>query len=369
MTKAEFVNNLKNAGREEDISKDYLLSLYDSIEENPIELHAESGDGSNNEGSALIQDMLSNVRTTDSLLRGLAVHDFHFATIDDFINGLDYSPHDALGDLTRSCVSKTWHQWHGVINTGLETAHLDPAGMEPSIEILLYALSLTVCLEMPTERAAFLNQLGRLKAFEERRQGRWLDSADNELYRDQDWYIELEANCRGSKERKLIALQTIHKSIANLKKAFQVDVQNKMSMTAVVRQIKGGEYLAQDPSRSFIRAEDLVKKSSRTGKSTTYRFFLFSDVLLYAKADSDGRFKIHEELPLHLLKIIDWFPPSQKLRDVMLEINHPRKSFFVICPSLEQRVSWVNQLKEAVGLEMDRKMKVEHARMAIYTTK
>jgi len=369
MTKAEFINNLRGAEQGEEIPKDYLVNLFDSIEANPIELHDDKSDSSKSgdRNNAALQDMLNNVRTADSVLRGLAVHDFHFATIDDFVNGLEYNVQDALGDLTRSCVSKTWHQWHGVINTGLETAHLDPSGMEPSVDILLYALCLTVCLDMATERAAFLKQLGRLKAFEERRQGRWVSTAEHESYQDEDWYIEIEKACLGTQDRKLWALRTIREWMLSLKAALQVDVRTKLNMSSIARQIKDGDFLLQDPARSFLRDGHLLKKSSRTGRSTSYRFFLFSDVLLYASQDPDGCYKIHEELPLHLLKVIDWFPPSQKNRNIMFEINHPRKSFFVVCPSPKDRKSWVKDIKAAVTLEMDRKMKVEAARMAVYT--
>jgi len=368
MTKTEFIDNLRGAEQGEEIPREYLGNLYDSIEADAIALLDETCSGSDSEERATaLQEMLNNVRSADSLLRGLAVHDFHFATIDDFVSGLEYSVQDALGDLTRSCVSKTWHQWHGVINTGLETAHLDPTGLEPSVDILLYALSLTVCLDMPTERAAFLSQLGRLKAFEERRQGRWVSAAEHNSYKNESWYVDLEEACSGSKERKIAALRKMHDWMLSLKDALQVDVQNKVDMSAIVRQIKDGDFLLQDPARSFIRDGDLLKKSSRTGRSTSYRFFLFSDVLIYASEDSGGRFKIHEELPLHLLKVIDWFPPSQKNRERLFEISHPRKSFFVICPDQNQRKAWVKDIKAAVSRHIEQKMTAEAARMAIYT--
>lgn len=371
MNKTEFINNLRGAEQGEEISREYLFMLYDSIEANPIELHpvdaSESGSKTEERARAL-QDMLNNVRSADSLLRGLAVHDFHFATIDDFVSGLDYDVENALGDLSRSCVSKTWHQWHGVINTGLETAHLDPTGMEPCVDILLYALCIAVCLDMPTERAAFLSQLGRLKAFEERRQGRWVSATEHDSYKEESWYLEIEKACTGPTDRKVWALRKIHHYLTgSLKSALKVDVQNKVSMSSIVRQIKDGDYLLQDPSRSFLRAAQLLKKSSRTGRSTSYRFILFSDVLMYASEESGGKFRIHEELPLHLMKVIDWFPPSQKNRKLVFEISHPRKSFFVICSSAKERKSWVQQIKVAITLEMDRKMKVEAARMAAYT--
>jgi len=369
MTKAEFMSNLRGADRGNDIPRDYLAAVYDSIEKQPIAMHDDASTNAPNEQrTKILHEMLNNVRSADTLLRGLAVHDFHFATIEDFITGLDYNINDALGDLTRTCFSKTWHQWHGVIATGLETAHLDPNGMEHNVEILMYALTLTVCLDMPTERAAFLSQLSRLKAFEERRQGRWV-APDQDGHREEDWYIELEEACAGAAADKLWALQKIKEWMTSLKTALQVDVQNKVSMQEAASQIKDGDFLLQDPARSYLKCADLVKKSKANGRSATYRFYLFSDVLLYASQESDGRFKIHEEFPLHLMKIIDWFPPSSKFRKQMFEVHHPRKSFFVMCSSAEERNSWVEDIKAAIAMELDRKMKVEAARLAVYTRK
>jgi Sec7 domain/PH domain len=367
MTKAEFINNLRGATQSEGVSKDYLSAIYDSIEACPIAMHedidASTAQESRNQS---LNEILTNARASDSLLRGLAVHDFKFATIDDFTDSLEYSRQDALSDLTCSCVSKTWHQWHGVINSCLETAHLDPQGMGPAVDILLYALAVTVCLNMPMERSAFLGQLVRLRAFEERRQGRWVSAPDNS-HREEKWYLELEEACSGLDERKLWALQKIHGWVLSLKTALRVDVQSKVEMTEAVAELIDGDFLLHDPARAFLQSGNLIKKSGRTGRSTMYRFYLFSDVLLYASKEADGRYKIHEELPLHLMKIVDWFPPSQKNRKILFEVHHPRKSFQVLCLSNDARKSWVENIRASILVEMERKMTVEAVRLSVST--
>lgn len=365
MTKAEFSNNLKGATLNEALSKDYLSDIYDSIRVNPIAIHDEPDSASFAESpqSKLIDEMLKSVRGSDSLLRGLAVHDFHFASIDDFTNSLAYSAKDALSDLTCSCVSKTWYQWHGVVNTCLETAHLDPQGMESAIDILLYALVVTICLQMPMERNAFLSQLVRFKTFEERRQGRWFSSAD-QSHREEQWYLELDSACSGPPASKLTALNKIYNLIQSLKDTLRVDARSKVEMTAAVSELINGDFLLLDPARSFLQSGNLIKKSSRTGRATEYKFYLFSDVLLYASEGDGGRYKIHEELPLHLMKIVDWFPPSQKNRQIMFEVHHPRKTFRVLCPSPGIRKDWVEQIRASILMELEHKMTVENARLS-----
>lgn len=367
MTKTEFANNLRGATQSEGVSKEYLSVIYDSIEAHPISIHEAPIVATAQESrSRSLNEIIENVRTSDSLLRGLSVHDFKFATIDDFTDSLHYSGQDALLDLTCSCVAKSWHQWHGVVNTCLDTAHLDPHGMEPAVDILLYALAVTICLNMPMERSAFLGQLVRLRAFEERRQGRWV-SAPDISHREELWYLEMEEACSGVADRKLSALRMIHGWVQSLKTALRVDVRNKVEMNEAVAELLDGDFLLNDPARMFLQSGNLVKKSGRTGRSTTYRFYLFSDILLYASQKPGGRYMIHEELPLHLMKIVDWFPPSQKNRSLVFEVHHPRKTFQVFCLSHDARMSWVENIRASILVEMERKISIEAARLSVST--
>jgi Sec7 domain/PH domain len=366
MSKLEFTNNLRGATQSESVARDYLSIIYDSIEANPIQLHTISDTDSFAKESQIqsLDNIWKNVAVADSLLRGLSVHNFRFATVDDLKECLECPDQQALAELTRSCVAKTWHHWHGALNTCLENAHLDPQGMEPAVDILLYALTATVCLNMPMERSAFLSQLVRLRAFEERRQGRWVSPPDNS-HRKEQWYIELEEASAGGTEKKLWALETIYDWIQSLKAALRVDVRHKVEMTEAVAELNDADFLLQDPARSFIQSGNLMKKSGRTGRTTMYRFYLFSDVLLYASKDANGRYKIHEELPLHHMKIVDWFPPFQKNRKIMFEIHHPTKTFQVVCLSEDSRKSWVENIRASILLEMERKIVMEAARASV----
>jgi Sec7 domain len=366
MTKTEFINNLRGALQGEIVPREYLVKVYDSIESNPIVMNDDVVKPPDESQKRTIHDMISCVRDKDSLLRSLAVHSFQFASVADFTANLSYNRNDALTDLTRSCVSKTWHHWHGVVNTCMDTAHLDPNGMDSSVEILLYALCATICLNMHVERSAFIAQLVRLKAFEEHRQGRWV-SAPQSNFQEEKWALDLEEACSGTIERKIWAMQQIYRLIRSLQAALQSDVPNKVGMAAAVTEIVNGSFLLQDPSRTYVRSGDLVKKSLRTGRSSEYRFYLFSDILIYATRQSDGQFKIHEELPLHLMKVVDWFPPAHGGKHTVFEVHHPRKTFQAVCKSIDDRKSWVSDVRAAISEEIDRKMKVEAARMAFYS--
>ena len=165
-------------------------------------------------------------------------------------------------------------------------------------------------------------------------------------------------------------------------------------MTRITQQIVEGEFLLNDPGRSFVRMSDLKKKSNRSGRFTDYRFYLFSDVLIYAKRaagantsnsnehqhrgsfaesitvdSAKDEYKIHEELPLHLMKIVDWFPPTGNMDMIKkaFQVHHPRKTFMVFCSSSEERLAWVSDIRAAINREIQRKVEMEAARMAATT--
>ncbi|KAL7563343.1 hypothetical protein ACA910_014187 [Epithemia clementina (nom. ined.)] len=364
MTKQDFVSNIKGAGQGTKISKEYLYSLYESIEKHPIVLEEEKP---KDDRQRELTDIMNNIQSADSLLRGLAVHDFRFATIEDVARSSRSSSEAASRDITRQATEKTWHHWHSVISTCLETAHLDLQAMESCADLLLYALSTAVCLNLTAPKAAFLGLLGRLKSFEELRQGRWIGTPDFDSFRREEWYLELEEAISGDVDRKVWALRNIHEWMGSVQTEIFDDVKNKAELTKAVAGLEDGDVFLQDPARSFIRSGPLIKKSGRTGRVSLYHFFLFSDLLLYAREDGDAKMKIHEELPLHQLKVTDWFPTSQKNREQMFEIHHPRKRFAVLCNSTEEKKSWVADIRKAILNEVERKMKMEAARLAVHS--
>ena len=163
------------------------------------------------------------------------------------------------------------------------------------------------------------------------------------------------------------ALRNIREWMESVQAALLEDVCNKAELTRAVGQLENGDTLLQDPARSFIRYGNLFKKSGRTGRAVEYRFFLFSDILVYAKPESSGRYKIHEELPLFQMKVVDWYPSTQKSRQRSFDIHHPRKKFQVLCSDGIERKSWVDDIRTAITDEVERKMKLEAARLAVIT--
>lgn len=382
MTKSEFLNNLRGVDNHESISREYLSEVYDSIEALPISLHMTDGpsahdsldssfrDESSEEKLGLdvaLTEALQNAKMSEELLRGVSVHEHPFYTIEDFSRQLGYEgQNDALADVVRSVVATTWHHFHGLIHAVLDAAHLDPRGMELSLDLLQYALCTTICLDMTMERMAFMTQLARYKMFRERRGDRFLTCREHQAYKSEAWYAKLEMNCTDPRDHdaKLVALADVRELIEDLRDSLHIDVTAKREMNCVVRRIRQGEFLLNDPTRFFLREGDLNKRGNRTGRCTKYRFFLFSDVLIYAKASAGDDYKIHEELPVHLMKITDWFPDKRQQMKTAFRIHHPRKSFIVFCESVEERQEWVKDIRRSIEEEVGRLTYLENARLA-----
>jgi hypothetical protein len=155
--------------------------------------------------------------------------------------------------------------------------------------------------------------------------------------------------------------------VRNLTKQLQtslfVDDTKVQTMKLVANRIRNGEVLLNDPSRTFVREGDLIKRHQLAGRSSTYRFFLFSDVLVYAHKSSQGDYVVHEELPLHLMKIEDIDFQSSKSKHHSFFIHHPNKSFAVNTSGKAEKKLWMEDIKNSISCEISRKAKVEGARL------
>ena len=99
MTKAEFLHNLRGVESVEDLSRDYLSAIFDSIALHPIEIHVlpsrvENSNTDRARGDAKSEfianlnssfaSLLGSVKPAQELLRGVAVHRHPFITVSDY---------------------------------------------------------------------------------------------------------------------------------------------------------------------------------------------------------------------------------------------------------------------------------------------
>jgi brefeldin A-inhibited guanine nucleotide-exchange protein len=374
MSKLDFIKNLQGVGNGSEIDQEYLSDVYDKIQSQPIAIQediteSEESSVTSENIQTNIAKLVENAKNVDALLRGLSTHEYSFVSFEEYSSELEASPGIHTKDLVKKLVAQVWHQFHGLINSALEVAHLDPRGMETNIHLLKYSLCLTILLEMPMEQIAFLDQLGRFYMFNLWCQGNGGDLPldDQESYKSEDWYSRIEYHARfPSKEGKQEALLILDETIGRLDFTSSSKVEGRRALRDAVRQIENAEFLLNDPSRSFVRQGNLLKRANRSGRCIEYQFYLFSDVLIYAKKMSGSdKYRIHEELPLILMKVVDWFPPELKKESKLgIHIYHPRKKFLVLCASAQERKSWVTALRASIDKELERRVAVEGARKA-----
>jgi hypothetical protein len=155
MTKQEFLNNLRGVDNSEDLSREYLSEIYDSIAQNPIAIYRPPENSSfsdyalgkrtikfssgelghivqgNMDLAGMIKHVIKSVKPCQELLRGLASHEHPYLTLRNRRGKKKKSrKHLVPEELVRSAFCSLWHHFHGTINSVLDAAHLDPKGLE-----------------------------------------------------------------------------------------------------------------------------------------------------------------------------------------------------------------------------------------------
>jgi hypothetical protein len=361
MTKIEFVENTRNAHDSLDFDASYLGAIYDSVSTCPIileKVHLAEYEEINS-----VDVWLKYARDADSRLRDLALCSSSYATLEEFTLDHNGCQHDDLFSLSRQCICEMWNQWHSVIGASIEVAPLDKEHTIPSLETLWYAIVAAVCVDLPVAAAAFLQQLRKFALLSESINSDSQADIDDD-YKEHAWSGEFGVYCGHSDKSKLAALKNAMNVIRSIRMSLSDERSGRDITTIALHEIETDSLFLNHPGRAFLLFGDLHKTSSRTGRSSECRLYLFSDVLLYCKAKRNGRYKILEEFPLHLLKVIDWFPPSTHDRHKIFEVHTPDKCLQLTCSDYNEKKSWVFQIRDAVQREVEAMSRVETARLS-----
>ncbi len=359
MTREEFISNLRGVYNGVDKFRDYLFTVYDSIESNPIavsqlprQFHEKIRyDKSSLDGIDLvtyIQSWLKDVKHAQELLRTIAARHDNFATFDAVSDG-----ETSLRELTCQMYGVTWPHFHGIINTAIDNAHNDLNGLDCCIDLLEYSLCTASYLDMTLERSAFSKQFGRMNQYN-----------NSKTKREGTRRKDSGAMPMSEKTTEFESLDEVRSLTKKLHTSLCVNHSSVQTMKSVAGRIRNGEILLNNPSRTFIREGNLTKRHQLAGRSTIYRFFLFSDTLVYAHKSSHGDYKVHEELPLHLMKIVENKSAASTVSSRSFYIHHPNKSFLVVASSEADKKQWFSDIARSIEREIKRKARIESARKA-----
>jgi len=366
MTKNEFITNLRGVYDGVDKFRDYIHIIYDSIEATPIVISnfspqnkrskLEQGSQSlpfkdQTDLATSIQSWVKSVKPAQELLRTVDVRHDNFISVDGQMDD-----ETSLQDITCQMFSANWHHIHGAINATIDNAHLDLAGLGCCIDVLEYSLCAASYLGMTVERKAFSKLLGRVNRF-------------NDLKVQKKGAME-EKIRKGSTSKAKSEVPINFEDVDQVKcltrklhTSLFVDDTKIETMKQIASRIRNGDILLNDSSRTFVREGDLIKRHQLVGRSSTYRFFLFSDVLVYAHKSSHGDYKVHEEMPLHLMKVEDNGNPSSNTKQNSFHIHHPNKSFLAVALNKIEKQQWIDDINNSIRREIKRKAKVETSRI------
>ena len=276
MTKEEFVNNLRGVYDGAEKARGYLYSIYDSIEATPIAISNLSTKKANikEQGAyslpfkgdpdlaTSLQSWVKGVKSAQEILRTVSVRHDAFEEVAGDQDGMP------MDDLASQVFAANWHHIHAAVNAAIDNAHLDLAGLDCCIDVLEYSLCTASYLGMAVERSAFSKLLGRVNRFNDfkkegkKRKEKSRNGASNS--KADPGGMDFDVGQVRSLSKKL------HQSLG-------VDDSRVETMKRVASSIRNGNILLNAPSRFFVREGDLTKKHALAGRSSTYRFFLFSD--------------------------------------------------------------------------------------------
>jgi hypothetical protein len=156
---------------------------------------------------------------------------------------------------------------------------------------------------------------------------------------DDSWYDDVE-NATAANTMEIIA--KLHHLTVHIKDTIQEATNYEITRQIAAKFEKKAKIL--ENNLFFIRQGDLMKLS-RNGKSQSYKFFLFSNHLIYAHVNMKGHYVVHEQLSLSALSVND---VDTDPNHTSFYISHPIKSFVVVAEAPSMKQQWVHDINQAI---------------------
>ena len=374
--------------------RDYIGRIYDNIRATPIELAVESNEAGGKtdrddreagapdlnatEEKLFAKDITKRLRDSEDLLRSLSPFTYRFQ-----ITGVDIN---ISLDLVSFMYETVWFHFHAITEALLSSLNSDIYVTFAAVDILCYSLNSSIFLNLRTEKAAFAGQLYKFQ--------KMCLEADSSLIcklSDESWFQRVTD---AIPETAMECIADIHHLSVLLKDGIQESANYEVTRSVAARIEKKARVL--ELNTFFVREGDLSKKS-RTGRLVAYKFFLFSDHLIYSHQSCLGigkcvrtficvftthigvfllptfppsptsltdvlpdlfddmiffvtsliagaEFKVHEQLALAHMTISDIDDPT----GCSFFIAHPTKSFVIVAESREIKTLWLRDTFQTI---------------------
>lgn len=290
------------------------------------------------EEQAFIKEITRSMRDSEDLLRSLAnsTHKFIF-TGEEFKISMD---------LVVCMYETVWFQFNAITEDLLEELKFNPSVTNAALDILCYSLTSSIFLDMKMEIVTFANQLLKFQQLCRKKCINFNIELD-----DSSWYDLIEIS---DHKDAMDAIAEVHRLVITLKDVVHEVGSYELTRAVANRLNKKSDIL--DQNIFFVREGDLSKRS-RNGRQVLYRFFLFSDQLLYAHMGSSGEYKVHETLDLQSMSLGD----CEDVFGCSFYIYHPIKSFVVVAETVYSKSRWINEITSTIDSSLKRQ-KSSHSR-------
>jgi len=224
-----------------------------------------------------IKDIIRGLRDAEDLLRTLSSHTYHFQ-----LTGIDTN---ISLDLVSCMYDTVWFHFHAITESLLVATQSsnDMTITFAGLEILSHSLTSSIFLDLKVEKMTFATQLFEFRELCEPKASSLVSkiSSDSEF-----WFDDIESVTPST------ALETVSrllKLIVHIKDAIQESNNYELTRSVANKIEKKAKVL--EHNRFFVREGELTKRN-RSGRLTMYRFFLFSDHLIYAHQTMAGEYKV-----------------------------------------------------------------------------
>lgn len=363
MTKEDFLGMLRGQDGGHDIDKQYLLKIFDTVQAEAIELAVEASKSSlvppraaaagssSPEASTLsslsrlsslsfrpslstadlsfqeehkfFRDVTRTLRDSEDLLRSLSSFTYRFQ-----LTGVDTN---ISMDLVSFMYETVWFHFRSITEALLSQKHKnDMHAVFIVLDILCYSLTASIFLGLKVEAQTFAEQL---QAF-------LRTDCDGVVFPETDWYADIG---RMVPETAMETIAKVHTLIVHVKDAVQESANREVTRSVAARIEKKANVL--ENNSFFVREGDMAKRN-RNGRFVAYRFFLFSDQLIYAHQGLSGEYKVHGMLHLTQMAVTDLATDANRCS---MYIQHPTKSFVVVADSPGTKQHWLRDLQQTIA--------------------
>jgi hypothetical protein len=315
-------------------------------------------------------DLIRGARISAELLRSLADLRQKF-----FLIGTEISINIELVSMMFESV---WYYFHSVTAAVLAHIKSEENVLFGALDVICNALTCCLFLDMTVEKLSLANQLVRFKQLisvvEKSTRNAMLNTSNTNASsvasgrfvqlqspsrasttnttvvanvdadaidcKQEKWFVSIE---RSNIENSMLAVSDLHKMIAQLKDVVRICARRGATKAIMNRVEKKANLL--NPDRVIIKDGDLNKRC-RNGKMVQYKFFLFTDLLVYAHMGF-SEYKVHVQLALENMTVSD-VDPADDPSNRCFYIDHPTKSFVVEAASPDEKRSWAREISTAI---------------------